>query len=72
MDCISISGMAIIRQGGITSPIMATGALITGPTGSIITGRITQAAGITTRNATTGGTAHTITKSAAITGATGM
>ncbi len=66
MGAISATGAAIIRPGAIISLIpTGTGVLITGPTGSTITGRtITQPAAITIRDDVTG---RTITQPADIT-----
>ena len=72
MGAISATGAAIIRPGAIISLIhTGTGVLITGPTGSTITGRtITQPAAITIRDDSTGGIAHAVITSVTATGDT--
>lgn len=72
MGAISATGAAIIRPGAIISLIpTGTEVLITGPTGSTITGRtITQAAAITIRDDSTGGIAHAVITSVTATGDT--
>jgi hypothetical protein len=73
MGAISATGAAIIRPGAIIDLIpTGTGVLITGPTGSTITGRpITQAAAITIRDDSTGGIAYAVITSVTATGDTG-
>lgn len=74
MGAISATGTAIIRPGAIIGLIpTGTGVLITGPTGSTITGRpITQPADITNRDDITVGIAHAIITSATVIGDTGV